>query len=304
MARVVEIARRLQALAPSRQVLVGVGGGGGGPLHSSVEPAEGVVTLELNRPDRLHALSEAMGVDIIRVCRTLARERPTDVRAVVVVGADCGRHRPASFSTGRDLRDTEALEGAESQERYMRLALESVMAVRALPMPVVAAVNGHALGWGLELALACDVRVVARSASLGCPETSLGIFPGAGGAVLLPQVVGLPRALELVLTSRKVKGEEAARVGLAHEVVDDATTRALEVAAEVAANAPLAVREAKRVMRVATDGLPGPNGATAFEAALRAASEARIPLSATADHHRAVAAFAGKGERPVRFTGE
>jgi enoyl-CoA hydratase/carnithine racemase len=121
-----------------------------------------------------------------------------------------------AFSTGRDLRASK--EHTQSQaDEYMQAAISSVLAVRALPLPTIAAINGHAYGWGLELALACDFRFADEKAILCFPETSLGLFPGACGTVLASRVLGPTVAKELIYTARRFTGLEAAspRIGLA-----------------------------------------------------------------------------------------
>jgi enoyl-CoA hydratase/carnithine racemase len=123
------------------------------------------------------------------------------------------------------------------------------------PMPTIAAIEGNALGGGLELALSCDLRIASERARLGLPEVRLAVTPGAGGTQRLPRVVGPARAKELILTGRVLSATEAERIGLVHEVVPagEARARAEAIAAEIAARGPLAVREAKRLIDLATD---------------------------------------------------
>ena len=130
--------------------------------------------------------------------------------------------------------------------------------VEEFPRPVIAAINGFALGGGCELALACDLRVAARSAKLGQPEVGLGILPGAGGCYRLMRLVGLGRAKELIFTGRVITADEAFAIGLVEEVVDDgkARDRALDLARSIASQAPLAVRFAKAAMNSAARGEP------------------------------------------------
>jgi enoyl-CoA hydratase len=138
-------------------------------------------------------------------------------------------------------------------------------------MPTIAAIEGNALGGGLELALCCDLRIAATRARLGLPEVRLAVTPGAGGTQRLPRVVGPARAKELILTGRVIGAEEAARIGLVHEVVADgeARHRADEIAAEIAARGPLAVREAKRLIDVALDAELDVGLADELEASVR-----------------------------------
>ena len=124
-----------------------------------------------------------------------------------------------------------------------------------LPMPTIAAIEGDALGGGLELALCCDLRIASGRARLGMPEVRLAVLPGSGGTQRLPRVVGPARAKELILTGRLISAAEAAHIGLVNEVVPtgEARTRADAVAADIAARGPLAVREAKRLIDAAAD---------------------------------------------------
>merc|ERR1712224_916762 len=137
----------------------------------------------------------------------------------------------------------------------MKLARDTVLALRASKIPTIAAVNGFAFGWGVEMSLACDLRVVYRDATLCFPETGLGIFPGAMGTVLLPRIVGPAVAKDLILTARKFKGEEAFQLGLANRVASSPTAtkkEAIELAHQIAQNAPLGCKGARVVI---DDGL-------------------------------------------------
>lgn len=211
-----------------------------------------------------------------------------DVRCVVLTGT--GRH----FVGGGDLRYVRTLD-PEGAEAYVRGVQDRQLGLLRLPQPVVAAVNGSALGGGCELAMACDIRVSAESAVWGQPEVGLGIIPGAGGTQNLPRLVGTGRAKLLVLTARRIAAAEAHEIGLVDMVVPDdrVLDAALEVARAIAANAPLAVRAAKRAIN---DGIElGLEDAYRLEAGLFA------PLVATADFGEGARAFFDK--RPPQFSG-
>jgi enoyl-CoA hydratase len=197
--------------------------------------------LNLVTRDLLEALREAL--------RTIAASSPDDVRAVVVSGRG-----ERAFSAGSDVGEFEDQRGPNGRERH---ALESGVArqLAELPMPTIAAIEGNALGGGLELALSCDLRIASERASLGLPEVRLAVTPGAGGTQRLPRVVGAARARELILTGKVLTAAEAERIGLVNEVVPagEAFTRAMAIGEEIAARGPIAVREAKRLIDLTTE---------------------------------------------------
>ena len=212
------------------------------------------------------------------------------LRAVIVTGAGA-----KAFCAGADLKERARMdEGAVAGfHKAIRAAFDGF---EALPQPVIAALNGVALGGGLELALACDLRIAAEGAELALPEVGLGIIPGAGGTQRLPRVVGVARAKELILTARRVTAAEALAMGLVGQVVPaaDLATASLALAERVARNAPISLRQAKRAI---DRGLALPmSEALDLENRLY---QACIP---TADRQEALRAFAEK-RAPV-FTGE
>ena len=204
-----------------------------------------VATITLDRPDSRNAFTEEM---VVALGEFLDRaEDDDDVRVVIVTG-----HGPA-FSAGGDLNamlDKSGMfagEPAELRDNYRRNLQKNTRRFDVFEKPVIAAVNGHAVGAGLGLALMADIRICSRKAKLGASFARVGLIPGDGSAWLLSRTVGFARAAELVLTSRLIDAEEAHRIGLVNEVVDaDAVQdRAREVAAEIAALPPTAVRLAK-----------------------------------------------------------
>ena len=211
-----------------------------------------VVTLTFNDPSRLNAMTQAMGESFRDVIAELAGD--ASLRAVVLTGA--GR----AFSAGGDLSmiEARAAQGASGSPSArgeirdgMRAFYQLFLSVRDLPCPTLAAINGAAIGAGLCVALACDVRIVARDAKLGLNFTQLGLHPGMGATWTLPRLVGTARAAEILFSSRLFSGSEAAGFGLVSRALATAdvlpATRAL--AAEFAAAAPLAVRGVKRALR-------------------------------------------------------
>ena len=207
------------------------------------EPAEAVAQLTLNRPDSRNALDHELLDGIAAALPSL--DRGIEVRCVLITGAG------KAFSAGYDIaaiptetfeRDAEALVA-----HPFHAALE---AVANHPWPVVAAINGHALGGGLELTLTCDLRICARGAKLGMPPAKLGLIYGHTGLQRFIDTIGVPRTRELFLTGRNFDADRAERIGLVHDVVDDAELEgaAVDLAAEIAANAPLSMRGNKHAI--------------------------------------------------------
>ena len=197
----------------------------------------------------LNLVTEALLHELDAAIATLGAAEPGDVRAVVVTGEGA-----RAFSAGSDVGDFEAQRGPAGRVRH---ELESGTASRlaALPMPTIAAIEGNALGGGLELALCCDLRVASERARLGLPEVRLAVTPGAGGTQRLPRVVSGARARELILTGKVLTAGEALAIGLVTEVVPagEAVARATAIAGEIARRGPLAVREVKRLLDLALD---------------------------------------------------
>ena len=207
------------------------------------EPAEAVGRLVLNRPDSRNALDHELLDGIAETMPTL--DRGIELRCVLITGAG------SAFSAGYDI----AAIPAESFERDAEALVAhpfhaALEAIAAHPWPVIAAINGHALGGGLELTLTCDLRVCARGAKLGMPPAKLGLIYGHTGLRRFIDAIGVPRTKELFLTGRNLDAERAERIGLVHEVVadDDLERRAVEWGAEVAANAPLSMRGNKHAI--------------------------------------------------------
>ncbi len=207
----------------------------------------GVAELVLDRPDTLNAVSTDMARALVAATRELADD-PT-VRAVVVSSSSA-----RAFCVGADLkeRNTFTDDDLRRQREVTRRAYGGVL---ALPMPVVAAVEGYALGGGLEIALSCDIVVADGTAVLGLPEVSVGVIPGGGGTQLLTRRIGWSRAADLVFTARRLDVAEAYRLGVVDRAVDDGTARAtaLDLASTIARHSPVGQRSAKKAMRLGLD---------------------------------------------------
>lgn len=205
-----------------------------------VEVQGRIATLRLDRPP-VNALNLAMQREILDAASWMTSN--TEVRAVVIYGG------PKMFAAGADIKEMAAM-SYQDMQRASHLLQRSFNAMARLPMPVVAAVTGFALGGGCELALTADLRVIGQKAKLGQPEVLLGVIPGLGGSQRLPRLIGPSRAKDLILTGRHVAAEEAATLGLADRVVpdDEVYEQALELARGFASGAPLALAAAKRAI--------------------------------------------------------
>jgi enoyl-CoA hydratase/carnithine racemase len=211
-----------------------------------------VATLTFHDPERRNAMTRAMGEAFAARCAELARD--PSLRALVLTGAG-----PA-FSAGGDLDFIQGMADAgladpggatrRANRDTMRGFYGLFLAVRDLPVPSVAAINGAAIGAGLCVALACDLRIAARDAKLGLNFTRLGIHPGMGATWTLPRLVGPAHAADLLLTGRTLDGEEAARIGLVNRAVarDAVLAEARSLAGALAAGAPAALRGARRAL--------------------------------------------------------
>jgi len=225
-------------------------------------PADGVTLVRLDRPDRLNAINEVMQHELRATCAALTDDRAT--RVVVLTGAGRG------FCSGIDLRDFGPSMLGPDDPAIDRLRFQEAMAalpqaLRALPQPVIAAVNGPAVGGGLALALACDMRICSRSASFGNAAIALGLSGAEMGmSYFLPRIVGNTVAAEWMLTGRTIDADEAYRRGLVSDLVDDEhlAERAVALAGEIAAHSALGVQLTKRALQANVDA---PDLATAIE---------------------------------------
>ena len=248
--------------------------------------AEHVLVVTLNRPEVLNALNTQMGRDQLDLWTRLAAE-PGDVRCVVLTGSG-----ERAFCAGGDLKERDGM--TEAAWRAQHEIFERMFtALMELPLPVIAAVNGHAFGGGLEIALACDFIYAAKSARFALSEVSLGIMPGGCGTQNLARAVGERRAKELILTAQPFSAEQGAQWGLVSRVCDNVLEDALATARKIAENAPLAVRQAKKSIHygLQTDLLTG----------YRFEIEAYNQLVGTEDRREGVRAFNEK--RKPNFQG-
>jgi 2-(1,2-epoxy-1,2-dihydrophenyl)acetyl-CoA isomerase len=254
----------------------------------STDEATGIATITLNRPDALNALTVPMKRELLTAFRSV--ERATAVRAVILTGA--GR----AFCAGQDLRERlqpdAAPLGVEVRERYNPI----IRAMRALPKPIVGAINGVAAGAGASLALACDIRIASEAASFALAFGRVGLVPDSGATWFLPRLVGAARATEIALLNDSIPAAEALRIGLVGRVVpaDQLTTEAVAIAGRLAAGAPKAMALTKRALQA--------TWSQDLDAALDYEGHLQDTAGRTRDHAEGLAAFIEK--RPPNFTGE
>jgi enoyl-CoA hydratase len=248
---------------------------------------DGVAVITLRRPDRLNALSSAVAADLLEAVQEAGGQDA--VRAIVIAGEG------KVFCAGADIAELDALDGPHAFSAFVRKLTDTLDALARCPKPSVAAIHGVAFGGGLELALACDLRICAAGARLGVPEIKLGLLPGAAGTARLPRLLPKAVAKQMLLTGDPLSAADAHRLGLVNEVVPDGEVldAALVLAAQLAALPPLALAAAKRLV---DDGAALP-----LDAAITLERETVSMLFGTDDRVEGVKAFLTK--RPPTFVG-
>jgi len=247
-----------------------------------------IATITLNRPDRLNAISGPMLESLSQALRDADRNR--DVRVIIITGAGRG------FCAGLDLKDLVAGTGIGSNgadslaNARFDLANSPPIVLHTTDKPVICAINGPAAGYGMDLALGADIRIASGEAKLAAVFTRRGILPESGGAWLLPRLIGWEKAAEIAFAGRTLSAQEALEAGLVSHVVEPdqlmPTTR--QLAAEIAANAPLAVQATKRMMRLGLE--------ETFEANVHHVFLQLLPLFGSKDFREGVQAFVEKRE--------
>ena len=249
-----------------------------------------VATITLNRPERMNTISREM---LDELTQTLVRaNQDKDVRVIVLTGT--GR----AFCAGLDLNEASSGEGIGGQSSFadtLDLRNTPPTVLFEIDKPVICALNGSAAGYGMDLALGCDIRIMADTAKLAAAFVKRGVVPESGGTWFLPRMVGWAKASEIIFTGRTLSAADCLAEGLANKVVpaDEVAAEARALALEIAANAPMAVRASKRMMRM---GLDEP-----FPTHVQHVYLQLLPLFASADFKEGVTSFLEK--RPARFTG-
>ena len=207
------------------------------------EKQDGIAIVTIDRPEALNALNSTVITELEQVVAALESDR--DVRCLILTGE--GR----SFVAGADIGEQYPLD-LDGGRRWGQRGSALMRRIEKLEFPTIAAVNGFALGGGCELALSCDIILASEKAKFGQPEVGLGITPGFSGTQRLPRIVGVSKAMELILTAKTIGAEEAKAIGLVSEVypAEELMDKAMELAQAICANAPIAVAESKRCIRM------------------------------------------------------
>ena len=214
-----------------------------GFVNYEVKGMTGIITI--NRPEALNALNSAVLDDLSAVLDSVDQEA---VRAIVITGAG-----DKSFVAGADIGEMSTLTKAEG-EAFGKKGNDVFRKIETFPIPVIAAINGYALGGGCELSMSCDIRICSDNAMFGQPEVGLGITPGFGGTQRLARLVGMGMAKQMIYTARNIKADEAFRIGLVNAVYtqEELLPAAEKMAGQIAMNAPIAVRACEKAVN---DGL-------------------------------------------------
>lgn len=248
---------------------------------------EGVVWVTLDRPDARNALSKAVNLELSRLAKELGADR--SVRAVVLTGTG-----EAAFCAGADLKERKGVAAADAGP-FIDAISGAIDAWARIPHPTLCVLNGAAYGGGLELALACDLRIIVDGAEVGLTEVRLGIMPGAGGTQRLPRLIGVAAAKEMILLGRRVSAARAQELGLVMQVVARAGLRAAAdgVVAELAGCAPRSLAMAKAAIDRGVD--------VGIDEGLRIERQCYDVTLVSEDRDEGLRAFAEK--RPPRYTG-
>ena len=246
----------------------------------------GVCTITIHRADKLNAINRQVLQDL-QAAFELARQAP-EVRGVILTGAG-----DRAFAAGADIHEFAELNAVEGH-RFALYGQQVFSDIEQMPKPVIAAINGFALGGGCELAMACHLRVASRNARFGQPEVALGLIPGYGGTQRLPRLIGRGLALELILTAERISAERAYSIGLVNSVVPEEAlmTASRELLLKITSKAPLAISMSLQAVRTAEQPL---SQGLQMEAALFG------QVCATRDFEEGVAAFLNK--RTAQFEG-
>ncbi|WP_210020025.1 MULTISPECIES: enoyl-CoA hydratase-related protein [unclassified Paenibacillus] len=248
-----------------------------------------LAVITLNRAERLNCFDYRMLVQLEQAVSDIRMDN--DIYAVIITGAG-----DKAFSAGADFKERQTLTEQEVRRNVMKIR-DVFSMIEELPQPTIAAMNGYALGGGLELALSCDFRYAVQGALIGLTEVSWAIVPGGGGTQRLPRLIGMAKAKELIFTARRITAPEALELGLLNGVAgegEDVMRPALDLADEMMKNGPLALRQAKYAIQYGSEA--------DLKTGLRIETQAYEAIIPTSDRLEALAAF--KEKRPPQFKGK
>jgi len=253
-----------------------------------VEKQDGVILLLLNRAAKMNALSMSLCTEALEAIESIKAD--STARVLIVTGAG-----DKAFSAGADLKERRTMT-LDQLKQHNRKIFGIALELENLPIPTIAAINGYALAGGLEIALACDLRIASENAQMGLPEVTLGILPAGGGTQRLPRLIGKARAKELIFTGRRIGAAEAERLGLVNKTVppEMLMKEVLELAQTIKTNAPLAVSGAKQAINAGYE--------TDIQTGFVLERQIQYALYTTRDWQEGLAAF-NENRKPV-YKGE
>jgi enoyl-CoA hydratase len=248
------------------------------------EKSEGIATITLNRPEALNAFSKEVVEEVLNAIEDVKADE--NVRVVILTGAG-----EKAFSAGADIKSMKGMNALKARE-LSQMGEKLCLALETLEKPVIAAINGYALGGGLEVAMACDIRIASENARMGQTEINIGLIPGWGGTQRLTRLIGITKAKELIFTGKMIDAKTAEQIGLVNMVVPQANFRETvrQFALELAQKAPVSLKVAKALINKGAE--------TSLDVALTLEREGFGVVASTEDLQEGVSAFTEK-RKPV-----
>ncbi|MAV89025.1 MAG: hypothetical protein CMG05_00080 [Candidatus Marinimicrobia bacterium] len=197
---------------------------------------ENILVITINRPDKLNALNERVLTELESII--IENRDKLNIKCLIITGEG-----NKAFVAGADINEMSSFSSIDAI-KYSNKGINLFNLIESYPKPVIAAVNGYALGGGLELALACHIRYISKNAILGLPEVSLGLIPGFGGTQRLRNIVGLGNAIEIITSANYIKAEDAEKLGLANKICDNTLEESIELCKKISKNSSIAIKNA------------------------------------------------------------
>ena len=201
-----------------------------------IDLEKNILVITINRPDKLNALNERVLTELESIIID-NRDKP-NIKCLIITGEG-----DKAFVAGADIKEMSSFSSMDAI-KYSNKGINLFNIIESYPKPIIAAVNGYALGGGLELALACHIRYISKNAILGLPEVSLGLIPGFGGTQRLRNIVGLGNAIEIITSANHIKAEDAEKLGLANKICDNVLEESIELCKKISKNSSTAIRNA------------------------------------------------------------